>query len=141
MFYYQVKMDFTNLVHFVTLKSPLKYISCYETTWKLPFMVNQHVIEFWEKYKCCSLRIFLFSESICIILQNSFTSNFIDEKVPQRLYLIISKLYISFNNYTYSMYWNWVFFKNMCAQIYYLGIWIRRVAKKKLPSYMILWTF
>jgi hypothetical protein len=39
-----VKMDFT-LVDFVIFKSPLRYISFYEMTWKLAVMVHQHVIK------------------------------------------------------------------------------------------------
>ncbi len=46
-----IKMNITKLMHFVTFKSPLKYISCYEMTWKLAFVVHQHVIEFWGKKK------------------------------------------------------------------------------------------
>ncbi len=88
-FHSHVKMDIMKLVHFATFRSPLKYISLYEMAWKLAFMVHQHVIEFWEKFKCCSLRIFLFNESICMILKDNFTSNFIGKKFPQRLYLFI----------------------------------------------------
>jgi hypothetical protein len=42
-----------------------KSIKVYFMLWdgrKFTFMVHQHVIEFWEKYKCYSLKIFLFND-------------------------------------------------------------------------------
>ncbi len=45
-FHSHVRMDIMKLVHFVTFRSPLKYISCYEMAWKLALIVHQHVIEF-----------------------------------------------------------------------------------------------
>jgi len=106
--------------------------------WKLAHMVHQHIIEYWYKKMCCSLRIFISSESICIILQNSFTSNDLDQKNPPcRLYLVIfihifSHLTIivislkSLNYFNLSeilFMWNWNSFYKICALIYHLGLW------------------
>jgi hypothetical protein len=45
MFHSHAKMNFKKLVHFGVFNNPLKYISFYETTWKLAFMVHRDVIE------------------------------------------------------------------------------------------------
>jgi hypothetical protein len=47
MFHFQGKMDFGNLTNLGAFKSLLKYILCYEMTWKFVFMVHRYGIKIW----------------------------------------------------------------------------------------------
>jgi hypothetical protein len=52
-------------------------------------MVHQHVIKIWVENKCFSMRNFYLASPICIILQDDFTSNDLDEKSINQIYLLI----------------------------------------------------
>lgn len=81
---------------------------------------------------------FISSESICIILQNGFTSNDLDKKNhPCWFYLIIlihrfshlTTIVISLKSLNYFnlneilFRWNWISFYKICALIYHLSLW------------------
>jgi hypothetical protein len=66
-------------------------------------MVHQHVIKTWVENKCYLMRNFYLASPICIILQDDFTSNDLNEKSLHQIYLVSLISFFTLNNYSYSM--------------------------------------